>query len=118
MRRSRTASYIENAQLLGISGFRLLWRHVLPNILPLISATGLLAVAQAIVLESVCAYLGFGVPPEYVTWGHMLQIGQEEPTAWWLSVLPSSTLFFSLFGLQTWALHLNKTDLEKNKAYL
>jgi len=62
----REALYIHAAKTIGASTPRILWRHVLPNIVPI------LIVGSAILAESGLSFLGLGVPPPYPTWGGML----------------------------------------------
>lgn len=63
--------YIESAEAVGSSDFRIMVRHIIPNILPLIILYGAFAVAWAIIGEASIAFLGFG-DPERISWGAMM----------------------------------------------
>jgi peptide/nickel transport system permease protein len=75
--RSQTLSlkirpYIEAARVAGASHFRILWRHILPNVLPLSFLYMTFGVTSAILIEAALSFLGFG-DPATISWGMMLQ---------------------------------------------
>jgi len=69
--------YIESAKVLGIRPRRIMFRHVLPNVFPIIVANVLLNVAFALVALSSLSYLGLGVPPGAADWGRQLADGRQ-----------------------------------------
>lgn len=74
--RSQTLSikqrpYIESAQAAGTSDFRIMYRHILPNVAPLVFLYGAIATAGAILAEAGIAFLGFGDPTQ-PSWGTMI----------------------------------------------
>ncbi|MGO4103644.1 ABC transporter permease [Leifsonia sp. YAF41] len=64
--------YIEAARMLSISPWRIMFRHILPNVSPLIITNGMLNVAFALVTFSSLSFLGVGVPPGSADWGRQL----------------------------------------------
>lgn len=69
--------YVQAARVLGASTPRILFRHILPNVMgPALVMTTTL-VAQMILVESAMSYLGLGVKPPQASWGSMLREGQE-----------------------------------------
>lgn len=68
----RENMYVHAAQSIGASTWRILWRHILPNILPPIIVLFTTRVGAAILIESGLAFLGLGVPPPAPTWGGLL----------------------------------------------
>ncbi len=91
-------SYVEAAQLIGASPFRILWRHVLPNMGPplLIYVTAILG--GAILFEGALSFLGLGVPPPEPSWGRMLT---EARTLWkypHLSIFPGVAMTIAVLG--------------------
>lgn len=68
----REHMYVHAAQSIGASSLRILWRHVLPNVLPPIIVLFTTRVGTAILVESGLSFLGLGVPPPAPTWGSML----------------------------------------------
>jgi len=81
--------YIEAAVGIGAKESRLIFRHVLPNIIGPIIVGTTLGVGNAIIIESSLSFLGLGVQPPTPTWGNMLQESQStmasEP---WLTIFP------------------------------
>jgi peptide/nickel transport system permease protein len=73
----RRREYIEAARVTGASNSRLLFRHVFPNVLPIIIVWASLSVPSLILLEAILSYLGVGVRPPTPSWGNMLQEAQQ-----------------------------------------
>ncbi|GLW99572.1 ABC transporter permease [Microtetraspora sp. NBRC 16547] len=69
--------YIESARVLGIRPSRIMFRHIAPNIVPIVVANLLLNVAFALVALSSLSYLGLGVPPGAPDWGRQLADGRQ-----------------------------------------
>lgn len=81
--------YVEAARTLGLSQWRIMFRHVLPNIMPTVIATFLLDFVGALIGLSGLSYLGLGVPPGTPDWGSLLRAGQDELTTNpWMSLAP------------------------------
>lgn len=68
--------FIIASRALGASDARLIFRHILPNILPTIIVMAVMLAANTILLEAGLGYLGIGVPPPAPTWGSMITDGQ------------------------------------------
>lgn len=68
----RENMYVHAAQSLGASSIRILWKHILPNVMPLVIVIFTTRVGTVILAESGLAFLGLGVPPPAPTWGGML----------------------------------------------
>jgi len=101
--RVKQYEYIEAAKSLGASERRIIFRHILPNVLHTIIVLTTLAIASAILVEAAVSFLGFG-DPNSITWGQMLQSASVEvKEAWWEGVFPGFfitwlVLGFSLLG--------------------
>lgn len=72
----KEAQYVEASLASGASDSRILIRHILPNILPVIIIAASVQVGSVILIESSLSYLGFGAPPPFPSWGRMLQESQ------------------------------------------
>jgi peptide/nickel transport system permease protein len=72
-----TRPYIESAKVLDLSRWRIMFRHILPNVLPIAFATMLLNVAFALVAMSALSFLGLGVEPGEPDWGRQLADGRD-----------------------------------------
>ncbi|MGQ9457919.1 MAG: ABC transporter permease [Anaerolineae bacterium] len=69
--------FVLAARLLGASDWRIIARHILPNVVPSIIVAATLQVAAAILAESALSYLGYGIQPPTASWGNMLQNAQR-----------------------------------------
>jgi len=101
--RVRSLEYIEAAESLGYSRFRIVMKHALPNAISSALIAIAFGVAAAILIESSLSFLGIGIPPEQITWGKLLSIGRKAPEAWWLAIFPGFAIFvtvtvFNLLG--------------------
>jgi peptide/nickel transport system permease protein len=100
----RNREYIQAAVAIGVPGYRIIFKHILPNVFPSFLVVSSFQVAALIIAESSLSYLGLGVPTSVPTWGGMLADGREYVTdAWWLSVLPGvaimlAALSFNIIG--------------------
>jgi peptide/nickel transport system permease protein len=96
----RERDFIEAARALGVGNLRILWRHVLPNVVSPITVVGTFAVAQMILLESSLSFLGLGVQPPTPSWGGMLNDGRAYITvAWWLTTFPGAAIMLTVLGI-------------------
>jgi len=81
--------YVEASQALGASSARILYRHILPNALPLILVAGSLRVGGFILLEAALSFLGLGVQPPTPTWGSMISLNRVYiNSAPWMVIFP------------------------------
>lgn len=102
LRETMTAAYVESARVLGVSKFRLMARHALPNSLDAIYVHASMEVSGTIVMMSGLAFLGVGAPPPSAVWGSLIAQGQDFITsAWWISFFPgvAITIAAIAFGL-------------------
>ncbi len=91
--RLRTRAFVEAARCQGLSGTRIMFRHILPNALTPIITLLPFSLVGAIGSLTVLDYLGFGLPPGTPSWGTLLQEAQSHRSAWWLILYPSLALF-------------------------
>jgi peptide/nickel transport system permease protein len=82
-------TYVEASQALGASSARILYKHILPNALPLILVAGSLRVGGFILLEAALSFLGLGVQPPTPTWGSMISLNRVYiNSAPWMVIFP------------------------------
>jgi peptide/nickel transport system permease protein len=85
----REQEYVLAAKAIGVSNFKIMLRHVLPNVVGVMVVQATLTVALAIILESTLSYLGLGIQPPTPSWGNMLEDARTTMTTqWWLAVFP------------------------------
>jgi ABC-type dipeptide/oligopeptide/nickel transport system permease subunit len=91
--------FILASRSLGASDARLVFRHVLPNVLPTVVVMAVMLTANAIMLEAGLGYLGIGVPAPAPTWGSMINDGQAYfVTAPHLVVVPGAAIVLTVLG--------------------
>ncbi|HZD02760.1 MAG TPA: ABC transporter permease [Actinomycetes bacterium] len=89
--------FVEAARAIGASNSRVIFRHLLPNTLGVIVVNVTLTVAQAILLESLLSFLGFGIQPPTPSWGNMLEDGRGLMTvAGWLVWFPGLAILLTV----------------------
>lgn len=92
----RSLEYIEAAQSLGFSEWRIMLRHAIPNSLTSVLITVAFGVASAILVESSLSFLGIGVQADVMTWGKLLNASREEISAWHLAIFPGLAIFITV----------------------
>lgn len=96
----RNREFVTATLALGASDSRIIWRHIVPNIIQSSLVIGTFAMASAIIAEASLSFLGLGVPPEIPTWGTMLADGRIYiSTAWWLALFPGLCIFVTVLGI-------------------
>jgi peptide/nickel transport system permease protein len=85
--------FIIASRVIGSSPLRIMVRHILPNLVPIIVVSATLRVGAAILTEAGLSYFGLGVPPPAPTWGGMVADGRTSlDVAWWVSTFPGVAL--------------------------
>ena len=96
--------YVAAARVIGDSNFKIVFKHVLPNVLPSIIVRATLGISTAILDAAALGFLGLGVQPPAAEWGDMLGRGRNELfRAPWLMIFPGlaitlTVLAFNLLG--------------------
>src|SRR5262249_6229602 len=88
----KSRQFIESARATGAGHLRIILYHVIPNIIPIILVSASIQIGATILIESSLAFLGYGVPPPFPSWGQMLQAGQSD-----MQYHPYLVLFPGLF---------------------
>jgi peptide/nickel transport system permease protein len=92
--------FVTAARSLGASGPRILFREILPNVVPAMVTFALTGMAVLIVAEGALAYLGLSVNAPTPTWGSMIFGGQKKlESAWWISIMPAMTMFITVLSI-------------------
>ena len=85
----KSLEYVQSAQSIGATHLRIMFRHILPNILPPLIVIASYELARMIIMEAALSFLGLGVSPTTPSWGTMLADGREYlTTAWWIVLFP------------------------------
>jgi len=100
----REQDFVAAARALGLSNFRIIFRHMMPNAIAPVLVSATIGIASAILTEAGLSFLGFGVPPPHATWGNILSDGKRFIfDAPWLTFIPGFAILvvvlsFNLFG--------------------
>jgi ABC-type dipeptide/oligopeptide/nickel transport system permease subunit len=96
--RIRELEFIEAEKALGASNRRIIFSHILTNLLSSIIVVSTLTIAYAVLLEAAVSFLGFG-DVNTLTWGQILQENfSEMRIVWWAEVFPGLAILFTVFG--------------------
>lgn len=94
------STYAESARVVGASSVRIMFRHILPNLLPLVIVNASIIIPAAILAEAGLSFLGLGLDPLIPSWG--ADIGPNArayfQTAWWLPVFPGVALSLTVLA--------------------
>ncbi|MDC2994120.1 ABC transporter permease [SAR86 cluster bacterium] len=96
----RRQDYVLAAQSMGASNLRILFKHIIPNVLSSVIVYSTLLIPQFMLLEAFLSFLGLGVQPPESSWGILIREGaitMEE--YWWLLIFPSIVFSLTLFAL-------------------
>jgi peptide/nickel transport system permease protein len=93
----RHRDYVEAARVLGASNVRILTRHVMPNVVPIIVVWASLVVPALVLTEASLSYLGLGVQVPTPSWGNMLQDAKQFVRAsWTLVFIPGFAIYITV----------------------
>lgn len=102
----REMVFVEAAQAVGCSDRRILFLHILPNLISPLLVLGTLEVSTMILTEASLSFLGLGIQPPQSSWGLMLAQGRAYvTTAWWLVTFPGLVILLTALSLNlvaTW----------------
>ncbi|AHG90218.1 ABC-type transporter, integral membrane subunit [Gemmatirosa kalamazoonensis] len=100
VRSLREREFVHAARALGAGESRLLARHVVPHLGPLLLVAATLAVGNVIALEAGLSYLGLGVQPPQASWGSIMQDGADYvTTAWWTTAAPGILIVVTVLAV-------------------
>lgn len=100
----REQDFVTLARVAGMSSRRIMFRHILPNVVSTLIVLCTLQVGQVVLLEAALSFLGVGIPPPNPSWGIMVADGRTNLTSgWWISLTPGIAivvlvLSFNLVG--------------------
>ena len=93
MLRLKRLPFVEAAKCLGLPGWKIVLKHILPNALVPLVTFFPFSLVGAVGALAALDYLGFGLPPPTASLGQLLQQAQSQKWAWWLILYPSLALF-------------------------
>ncbi len=95
----RSTQYIEAARALGGGEFRLITRHILPNLATPIVILTTFEIARMLLIESAVSFLGLGIQPPTPSWGTMIADGRNHIyEGWWVSTIPGLAICLAVLA--------------------
>lgn len=95
----REMDYVQAATALGVGSWRIILRHILPNVMHIVLISVVLDFSGLVLAEAVLSYVGVGVDPSMISWGNMINSARmemaREPIVWWSLI----AAFVFMFGL-------------------
>jgi peptide/nickel transport system permease protein len=96
----RERDYVSAARIVGASGFRIAFRHILPGVSSTVIVLATLGAGGLVLTEATLSYLGVGIPQPTPTWGNMISDGRQYlDSAWWISTMPGIAIFLLVLSL-------------------
>ena len=98
--RLRRSVYVEAAQSTGVSQTRILFQHILPNLIGPFLTVATFEMSAMILYEAGLGFLGLSVPPDVPSWGNMLEAGRQHlQRYWWIATFPGLAIMVSSLGM-------------------
>jgi peptide/nickel transport system permease protein len=90
----KNKEYVQAARVIGVSSLRIMFKHVLPNVMGPVLVLATVNIATAIITEATLSFLGVGVPPTSPSLGTMIRIGNDFLFSgeWWITIFPGVAL--------------------------
>ncbi len=96
----REMEFVSAARAIGAKPNRLIWVHLLPNVVSIIIVAATLSVGNAIITESTLSFLGLGFPPDVPTWGRMLFDAKDYlESAPYMAIFPGMAIFLTVLSI-------------------
>lgn len=90
--------YIASSKALGISSFRIILKHILPNALGPVLVSLSFGVSAAILIEATLSFIGMGLSVTEASWGQLIAEARTNYSAWWLAVFPGLAIFLTVLS--------------------
>ena len=97
----KSKEYVQAARVIGVSQIKIMFKHVLPNVLGPVLVIATLNIALAIIAEATLSYLGVGMPPTQPSLGTLISEGQNYLFSgeWWITVFPGIALIVMVISV-------------------
>ena len=107
---TRQTPYVEAAELIGCKPGRVIFRHILPNLVSPLLTLAILEFTNIVLAEAAVSFLGFGVQPPATSWGLDVASGRDYLfIAWWLVTFPGLTIVATVLSINLFANWLRVT---------
>lgn len=94
----RHKEFVEAAHICGVSNWRIIRRHIIPNLIGVVIVYAALVVPNMIVLSAVLSFFGLGVMEPMTSWGLLISDGAQNMNSWWLLLFPALLMMITLLA--------------------
>lgn len=117
VRQMRNSEYILAAKCMGGNFFYVLWKHLVPNLIPSVMFMVIMNIRSAIATEAALSFMGIGLPVDVVSWGSMLAMADEAllSSSWWVILFPGLFLTVTLLCMTNIGNYLRKAESYKER---
>ncbi len=95
--KARQLDYVTACKAIGMSHSRIIIKHILPNVMPVLLVQVIFGLAGAVLIEASLSFIGVAVPLNVTTWGSLLNEARDHFSAWWLVVFPGLCIFTLIY---------------------
>ena len=96
----REREFVQAARAIGVSSFKIIYGHIMPNTFSSVIVMATLQTAQAILAEAALSFLGLGTGRTYPSWGQMIALGRDYISiAWWISTFPGLAILLTVLAI-------------------
>lgn len=96
----REREFVQAAHAIGVSNFKIIFAHIMPNTFSSVIVMATLQTAQAILAEAALSFLGLGTGRTYPSWGQMIALGRDYISiAWWISTFPGLAILLTVLAI-------------------
>lgn len=94
----RHKEFVEAAHICGVSNWKIITRHIIPNLIGVVIVYAALVVPNMIVLSAVLSFFGLGVMEPMTSWGLLISDGAQNMNSWWLLLFPALLMTSTLLA--------------------
>lgn len=92
--------FVKAARSIGVKNYKIMMKHLIPNVTSSFIVTATLSVASTIIAEAALSFLGMGIQPPAVSWGLMLNSGKDYlAVSWWVATFPGIAITITSLGI-------------------
>jgi peptide/nickel transport system permease protein len=106
--KAKQLDYVTACKSIGMSNYRIMIKHILPNVFPLLLVQLMFGLAGAVLIEASLSFIGVGVPLNVITWGSLLNEARDHFSAWWLVLFPGLCVFSLIYIYNKLASEISK----------
>ncbi len=101
--RIKRLEFIDANRLMGFSSIYILFRHIVPNVMPVLWVSVFLGIGNMVLAESALSFLNVGFPPGTPSWGKLISSAKQlNMSLWWVAIFPGVVLTLTVLSFNLW----------------